>query len=324
MKRLFKYTLLGTLWLLTLILLPLSTHSADVGYIAFSSYRGENRDIYIIDTDGQNLQNLTNTPNIGELDPTFSPDGRYMAYAAYHNRNSDIYVLDLETQARRRLTHNLSEDTSPAWSPDGKWIAFISNRRTSYEIYKINAKGGNPQLLTPLRDRDSFAPAWSPDNQWIAFFSVGDQVGNHNPRIYVVSSDKKQMHQLASALRSGPTWSPIGDKIAFPASSGAWTSHIYIMHADGADVRQLTDGVNWHGEPAWSPNGRWIAYTSGEPVKGAAKRDLYLIDAIGGAPRQLTTHPSGGRDPAWVPELFFSVSPSTEKMTTLWGKIKQE
>jgi len=324
MKCLFKYMLLSTLWLLNLILLPLSAYSADVGYIAFSSYRGENRDIYIIDTEGQNLQKLTNTPDIGEFNPTFSPDGRFMAYHAYHKRNADIYVLDLQTQARRRLTDHLSNDRAPAWSPDGKWIAFISNRRTSYEIYKINAKGGNPQLLTPLRDRDSFAPAWSPDGQWIAFFSVNQQEGNPAPRIYVVAAAGRQMRQLPKALRSGPTWSPGGDKIAFPASSGVWTSHIYVMNADGNDVRQLTHGVNWHGAPAWSPNGRWIVYTSGAPIKGAAKRDIYLTDATGGKPRQLTTHPSGGRNPAWVPALFYAVSPSAEKMTTLWGKIKQK
>ena len=324
MKRLFKYTLLGTLWLLNLMLLPLSTVDANVGYIAFASYRGESRDIYIIDTDGQNLQNLTNTPDTGEFNPTFSPDGRFMAYHAYHNRNADIYVLDLETQARRRLTDHLSNDRAAAWSPDGKWIAFISDRHASYDIYKMSPNGNNLQRVTRTRNRNEYAPAWSPDNQWIAFFSVNQQEGNPDPRIYAVSPDKKQMRQLPNALRSGPTWSPTGDEIAFPTSRAAWTTHIYVMSADGDNVRQLTHGVNWHGEPAWSPNGRWIAYTSGEPVKGAAKRDLYLIDATGGAPRQLTTHPSGGRDPAWVPELFFSVSPSAEKMTTLWGKIKQE
>jgi TolB protein len=115
-----------------------------------------------------------------------------MAYTAYRNRNADIYMLDTETQVRRRLTDHLGEDTSPAWSPDGKWIAFISNRRVSYEIYRISPKGGDPRLLARLlRGRNSFAPAWSPDGQWIAFFSVSQQEGNRDPRIYVVSADGK-------------------------------------------------------------------------------------------------------------------------------------
>lgn len=323
MERKHKHNLLSIVWVFNLILLTLNAQGADIGHITFSSYRGESRDIYIIDTNGQNLQNLTNSPDISEFHPSWSPDGRFLAYHAYHKRNADIYVLDMETQVRRRLTDHPSEDRMPTWSPDGKWIAFISNRRASYEIYRISRKGGDSQLLTRLRNRDSFGPAWSPDSQWIAFFSVGDQVGNHNPHIYVVSSSGKQMRQLAPALRSGPTWSPSGDEIAFPASSGVWTTHIYIMNADGNNVRQLTQGINWHGDPAWSPNGRWIAYASSPPIKGNSKTDIYVVNAAGGEPRQLTTHPAGGKDPAWVPDPFFSVSPSAEKTTTLWGKLKE-
>ena len=321
MKPKFVYTLLIT-WLLSLLLLSISTQGAAVGHIAFSSYRGESHDIYIIDTNGQHLQNLTNSPDISELSPAWSPDGRYLAYHAYHNRNADIYVLDLATQVRRRLTDHLSEDRAPAWSPDGKWIAFISNRRATYEIYIINAKGGDARLLTRLRDRHNFAPAWSPDSRWIGFFSVGTQVGNPSPRIYRVSIDGKQLEQLAPALRSGPTWSPTGDEIAFPTSNRAWTSHIYIMNTAGNDVRQLTHGVLWDEAPVWSPDGQWIAYASGPPVKGN-KTDIYLVNAEGGEPRQLTTHPANDAYPTWVPKRFFSVSPSVEKMTTLWGKLKQ-
>ena len=323
MKHKFKYTLLGTTWLLNMILLILMTQGADVGHIAFSSDRGESHDIYIIDTNGQNLQNITNTPNIGESSPTWSPDGRSLAYHAYQKRNADIYVLDLETQTRRRLTDHPSEDRAPAWSPDGKWITFISNRRASYEIYRISPKGGKPRLLTRLRSRNNYDPAWSPDSQWIAFFSVSKQEGVWDPRVYVVSASGKRMRPLARSLRSGPAWSPIGDEIAFPASSGARTSHIHIMNAMGKDVRQLTHGPQWHGDPAWSPNGRWIVYASGAPVRGASKRDIYLINAIGGESRQLTRHPSGGRNPTWVPESFYAVSLSVEKLTTLWGKLKQ-
>ena len=154
MKRPFKYTLLATAWFLNMMLLSLRTTDADVGYIAFSSLREGGYDIYMIDTNGQNLQNLTNSPDTGELDPTFSPDGRFMAYHAYHKRNADIYVLDLKTQARKRLTDHLSNDRAAAWSPDGKWIAFISNRHASYDIYKMNPNGGNLQRVTRMRNRN--------------------------------------------------------------------------------------------------------------------------------------------------------------------------
>ena len=67
MQRKFKYALFSTIGLLSLMLLPLSTRGDDIGHIAFSSDRGESHDIYIIDTNGQNLENLTNTPHIRDI-----------------------------------------------------------------------------------------------------------------------------------------------------------------------------------------------------------------------------------------------------------------
>ena len=136
-----------------------------------------------------------------------------------------------------------------------------------------------------------------------------------------MSADGKQIRRLARAVQSGPTWSPDGDEIAFPASSGVWTSHIYIINAAGNDVRQLTRGVNWDGDPTWSPDGHWIAYASRPPEK-KSNTDIYVINAMGGEPRQLTTHPSSDNDPVWIRETSFSISPSAEKITTLWGELK--
>ena len=93
------------------------------------------------------------------------------------------------------------------------------------------------------------------------------------------------------------------------------------MSAAGNDVRQLTRGVNWDSDPAWSPDGQWIAYASGPPEK-KSKADIYVMNVTGDEPRQLTTHPSNDSDPVWMPGAFFSVSPSAEKITTLWGKLK--
>ncbi len=319
MKRSFKYTLLGTAWFLNMMLLSLSTVDADVGYIAFSSYRGENRDIYIIDINGQNLRNLTNSPDTGEFNPTFSPDGRFIAYHAYHKRNADIYVLDLKTQTRKRLTDHLSNDRAPAWAPDGKWIAFISNRHASYDIYKMNPNGGNLQRVTRMRNRNEYAPSWSPDSQSIAFYSSDGK----SAHIYVVSAAGQGERQLARAVRPSPTWSPTGDQIAFPSSNGAWDFHIFIMSEKGLNVHQLTHGALWDEDPAWSSDGRWIVYASSPPIKGNRQTDIYLVNVLNGESRQLTTHPEGDYDPTWMPKSFFSVSPSLEKMTTLWGQLKK-
>ena len=91
-------------------------------------------------------------------------------------------------------------------------------------------------------------------------------------------------------------------------------------------IRVTPMGV-WSRHPVWSPDGDWIAYDMepenqwGNPK--ALDQNIYIVGADGGRPRQITVDAGKDRDPAWVPEEFFSVSPSTEKQTTLWGRLKQ-
>ena len=100
MKRKFAYIALGTTTILMCFLLAadLCTQASDVPYIAFSSKRNENYDIYMMDINGKNLQQLTDH-FADETYPTFSPDGQRMAYVSSWDGNEDIYVMNLNTKA---------------------------------------------------------------------------------------------------------------------------------------------------------------------------------------------------------------------------------
>jgi hypothetical protein len=107
---------------------------------------------------------------------------------------------------------------------------------------------------------------------------------------------------------------------------------------NGNNLRKLTHvGAGaWASDPAWSPDGKWIAYSLKKMVKRPNPGErvpinevfgdgaIYVVNAIGGigepleVANGLSPHPA----PAWVPSDFLSVSPSAEKMTTLWGKLK--
>lgn len=100
---------------------------------------------------------------------------------------------------------------------------------------------------------------------------------------------------------------------------------IYMIDRDGGDLQALLDGPADEIHARWSPDGKWIAYVS-DNLEVQHKTFLYVVDAAGEEHAEsirLTTHLSMNILPAWVPEPFFSVSPSGEKMTTLWGKLKQ-
>ena len=149
MRRKFTYIELAipAIFVCFLFSVNLYTYASDVPYIAFSSKRNWNYDIYTMDIKGENLQQLTDHP-ANEFSPAFSPDGQRMAYvSSRHDGYGEIYVMDIRTKVSHRLTHHPKHDNNPAWSPDGRWIAFDSNREGTHHIYKIEPDGEESPTL---------------------------------------------------------------------------------------------------------------------------------------------------------------------------------
>ena len=117
-------------------------------------------DIYLMNPDGNRLENLTNHPsqNFGLV---WSPDGSKLIFVSNRDGNNELYLLDLGTRQLTRLTNDPGDDDQPTWSPDGQWLAFTSNRRGNYDIYIIDASGKQVfQLTHDLADET--APNWMP------------------------------------------------------------------------------------------------------------------------------------------------------------------
>jgi TolB protein len=312
-NTLFEITLLFSLLLFTI-------NAWGASYISFNSNRTGNYDIYIIDTNGENLRNLTNHPAT-DCCATWAPDGRSFAFVSYRHGKGDIYIMKVGETEARRLTNHPERDAAPAWSPDGKWIAFQSNRTGNYHIYKIDINGKNLQRLT--KQGINSTPAWSPDGRLIAFRSNQNKWGD----VYVMDTDGKQIRHVQNQHGGGsqsPAWSPDGKQIAFDI--GRQGNGIFIMGVDGGNSVRMTPAFNWSYNPAWSPDGKWIAYGAeienpwGNPNVAL---NIYIVSVKSGKRQQITHHPGKNGDPAWVPEGFFSVSPTVNTKTTLWGRLKQ-
>ncbi len=262
---------------------------------------------------------------------------RSFAFMSERDGNGEIYIKTFNEAQARRLTNHPELDYAPAWSPDGNWIAFVSMRTGVGHIYKIDINGKNLQRLTNQGDNSS--PAWSPDGQSIAFSSTG----NGRFGIYVMDADGKQPRQIINLLPGGglpysPTWSPDGKQIActvsFPnfAANVVIDDHdgsgIYIMDTDGQNARRVSPLGPRSYNPTWSPDGKWIAYQAYEadanPLENLnAVQHIFIVSVEGGESRQITQHPGQNACPAWVPESPFSVSPTVDTQTTLWGWLKQ-
>ena len=298
--------------------------------IAFSSDREGNSEIYVMDNDGGNPQNLTNHPD-SDFHPSWSPDGKRIAFMSRrdqvpfkHGITAEIYVMDAGGGNPQRLTNNPHADYHPSWSPDGKQIAFASRRDGNIDIYVIDVDGGNEQRLTnnPLYD---YSPSWSPDGERIVFNARRE--GHFKKdfdltyEIYVMDADGGNEQRLTENRKNdfSPSWSPDGKRIAFASDrKGDFLNYeIYVMDTDGGNLQRLTENRHDDWFPSWSPDGERIAFMS----ERDGNDEIYVMDADGGNQKNLTNHPKKDNFPVWFNSPF-SVSPAGKKFT-MWGRLKQ-
>ena len=226
--------------------------------------------IYVADEDGANARALD-----GGTDPAWSPDGTRIAYVSDKHPSGQIYVMNADGSGARRLSSNDAwDETSPAWSPDGSKIAFVSDRDgAGYRIYIMNADGSGVKRLTRGTGWEGY-PAWSPDGSKIAF--VSDQDGPM--QIYTIGTDGSGLRRLTGfpTPAISPAWSPDGKKLAFTMKQEDRNWSVYVMNADGTDVRRLVPGF----EPAWSADGARLFFRARPDGADA----IYAVSASGGAP----------------------------------------
>jgi Tol biopolymer transport system component len=207
------------------------------------------------------------------------------ARAAGNPSDSNIYVLNLDDMSENKLTDSPGVDREPAWSSDGTRIAFSSDRDGTLQIEAMNADGAGVQRLTNDPDYD-FTPAWSPDDSSVVFSA---RTGGGDD-IKVWHSDGTVSNLTNSeAVDTDPDWSSDG-RIAFASSD----AEIYVISPDGSGATPVGPG----GDPAWSPDGTRIAFTT----RDGNSDEIYVMDADGSNPVRLTTSASNDMSPDWSPD----------------------
>lgn len=230
------------------------------GLIAFTA----DDQLFVVNPDGSGRRPLT-APGEGAEHPVWSPDGLKLAYwtlvplePGYGSPNlATLVVVDADGTRSVVVDSARIPDASPDTRAIGPSIAATS-----------------PDNLPPLI-------AWAPDSERLAYALPRDGVW----RIFVARSDRPGGTPIGDPALPAihPAWSPDGRTIAF--SGGRWNADpaVYLMSADGSDVRRLTTVTLPNSSPAWSPDGRTIAFT----VRSLCQGEVWAIGADGTGERPI-------------------------------------
>jgi TolB protein len=261
--------------------------------IAFANNSTGHKEIYVADYDGENLIRLTYDSSIALL-PKWSPDGTKLYYTTYKDKNPDLFEIDLVSQTARPLSVLQGINLPGGFSPDGTSMVMTLSHGRDPNIYLMDLETKQLKRLTHRNSIESSA-GYSPDGKFITFIS--DRSGN--PQVHIMELATGKIDRLTRLnWCDSPRWSPTGEWIVFAGRiDRKGGMDIFLTDITGLRIRRITKNAGSNEDPSWSPDGRFIAFTSTRN----GRNQIFVMDADGSAPHVVGDLPGNSFTPSWSP-----------------------
>ncbi len=189
----------------------------------------------------------------------------------------DLIEAGIDGSDPRQLTNVPGYDAECAYSPSGQSIVFSSDRDGDPDLYIINADGSEVRQLTDKAGYDG-GPFFSPGGQRIIFRS--DRNLDDHLQLFVINTDgtgERQLTQHGSVVNWAPFWHPNGSSIVYTTSiHGHFNYEVYLLNIDTGKHQRVTHSPRFDGLPVFSPNGKWMMWTSQRGSSGMSQ--VFMAD----------------------------------------------
>jgi serine/threonine protein kinase len=257
-------------------------YAPDGEWVAFTSNRSGNFDVWEVSTKTGAVRRLTDDP-AEDFDPAFSRDGKNLLFSSNRSGHFEVWIAERDGNGARKVTNDGADAENPSMSPDGKWIVYASGDPAKRGIWKIHPDGSGATLLA---GGVFFLPEISPDGRYVSFVEAENRSGNIH---FVGLEDGAPLSMSMTAPGIRPNtgrhrWLPGGGSIAFEMEDDKGLTGVGVQDAvpsrDTSASRRLVTGFapdTWVESLGVSLDGRRLTVSERQESSS-----LLLVDAVEG------------------------------------------